>query len=68
MYSILHKLISAKYYCDADVAGAKTDVLYACNKLTNDEYADLTALIAQMYPAQADVSDPAESPAPDAAR
>ena len=51
MYSILTKLISAKFYSSAEAASQKADVFYACNKLADAEYAEITALIAQMYPA-----------------
>lgn len=50
MYNILQKLITKHFYQSGADAGTKADVLYACNKLTDVEYADLTALIAQQYP------------------
>lgn len=49
MYNSLKKLISKKYYKTAEEAQNKLDVMYACNRLTDDEYTELTALVAEVY-------------------
>lgn len=49
MYNSLKKLISKKYYKTAEEAQNKLDVMYACNRLTDDEYTELTVLVAEVY-------------------
>ena len=50
MFNVMKKLIEKKFYKDAEEASNKVDVFYASNKLTDEEYAELTALIAEIYP------------------
>ena len=52
MYSVMKKLIEKKFYNNADEASNKVDVFYACNKLSDEEYAELTAMIVEMYPVE----------------
>ena len=52
MYSVMKKLIEKKFYKSADEASNKVDVFYACNKLSDEEYAELTAMIAEAYPTE----------------
>lgn len=49
MYTAMRKLIQKKFYSTAEEAQNKVDVFYAVNRLTDEEYADLTALIAEVY-------------------
>lgn len=49
MYNSMKKLISRKFYKTAEAAQQKLDVFYACNRLTDDEYTELTALVAEVY-------------------
>lgn len=49
MYNAMKTLINKKFYKTADVAQNKLDVFYAANRLTNDEYLELTTLIQTIY-------------------
>lgn len=49
MYNAMKKLISKKFYKTAEIAQNKLDVFYACNRLTDDEYTELTALVVEVY-------------------
>ena len=49
MFNSMKKLISKKFYKTAEIAQNKVDVFYACNRLTDEEYAELTALIQEVY-------------------
>ena len=49
MYSAMKKLISRKFYNTAENAQNKIDVFYACNRLNDEQYAELTALIEEVY-------------------
>lgn len=49
MYNAMKKLINKKFYKTADVAQNKLDVFYACNRLTDDEYTELTLLVTEIY-------------------
>ena len=49
MYNAMKKLISKKFYKTAEVAQNKLDVFYACNRLTDDEYTELTTLVVEVY-------------------
>ena len=42
-------LINKKFYKTADIAQNKLDVFYAANRLTDDEYIELTTLIQVIY-------------------
>ena len=49
MYTAMKKLINKKFYATAEEAQNKIDVFFACNRLTDEQYAELTALIAEVY-------------------
>ncbi len=49
MYATMKKLISRKFYKTAEAAQTKLDVFYAVNRLTDDQYAELTALVEEIY-------------------
>lgn len=49
MYVAMKKLINKKFYKTAEEAQDKLDVFFACNRLTNEQYAELTALVAEVY-------------------
>lgn len=49
MYASMKKLITRKFYKTAEIAQDKLDVFYACNRLTDDEYTELTLLVAEVY-------------------
>ena len=49
MYNAMKKLINKKFYKTAEIAQNKLDVFYACNRLTDDEYTELTLLVTEVY-------------------
>ena len=49
MYKAMKILIEKKFYKTADVAQNKLDVFFAANRLTEDEYIELTAMVTDMY-------------------
>ena len=49
MYKAMKILIGKKFYKTADIAQNKLDVFYAANRLTDDEYIELTAMVTDMY-------------------
>jgi len=49
MYNTMKKLISKHFYKTAEEAQNKLDVFYACNKLTDEQYVELTALVEEVY-------------------
>ena len=49
MYNAMKTLINKKFYKTAEVAQNKLDVFYAANRLTDDEYLELTTLIQTIY-------------------
>ena len=49
MYNSMKKLIEKKFYADAEAAQKKLDVFYACNRLTDEQYTELTALVNEKY-------------------
>ena len=49
MYNSMKKLILKKYYKTAEEAQEKIDVFFAVGRLTADQYAELTELIASVY-------------------
>lgn len=49
MYSAMKKLIERQFYRTAEQAQAKLDVFYAVYRLDDDEYTELTALVAEVY-------------------
>lgn len=49
MYKSMKTLITRKFYKTAEAAQKKLDVFYAVNRLTDEEYQDLTALVVEIY-------------------
>lgn len=49
MYSAMKKLIERKFYKTTKAAQNKLDVFFAVGRLDDDEYAELTALVAEVY-------------------
>lgn len=49
MYKSMKTLIGKKFYKDGETAQKKLDVFYAVNRLTDDEYTDLTTLVEEKY-------------------
>lgn len=51
MYNVMTKLISRHFYADAAMAQDKLDVFFAVGRITSDQYAELTALVLEVYAA-----------------
>lgn len=49
MYKSMKILIGKKFYKTAELAQKKLDVFYAVNRLTDDEYTELTVLVETVY-------------------
>ena len=49
MYKAMKTLISKKFYDTFEDAQKKLDVFYAVNRLTDDEYTELTATVQTVY-------------------
>lgn len=49
MYKTMKILIGKKFYKTAELAQKKLDVFFAVNRLTDEEYTELTALVATVY-------------------
>lgn len=49
MYNAMKRLISRKFYNTADEAQNKIDVFYACNRLSDVQYTELTELVMTSY-------------------
>ena len=49
MYKSMKTLIGRKFYKTAEIAQNKLDVFYAANRLSDDEYIELTAMVTDMY-------------------
>lgn len=49
MYNAMKTLINKKFYKTIDIAQNKLDVFYAANRLTDDEYLELTTLAQVIY-------------------
>lgn len=49
MYKSMKILISRHFYKDAETAQKKIDVFYAVNRISDEEYTELTALIEEVY-------------------
>lgn len=49
MYKSMKILISKKFYKTAELAQKKLDVFYAVDRLSDDEYTELTALVETVY-------------------
>lgn len=49
MYSAMKRLISRNFYKTAEEAQNKLDVFYACNRLSDEQYTELTELVVTSY-------------------
>ena len=49
MYKAMKTLIGKKFYKTAETAQKKLDVFYAANRLTEEDYIELTALVEAVY-------------------
>lgn len=49
MYNSMKRLIEKHFYKTAEEAQKKLDVFYACNRLTDEEYEELTMLVIELY-------------------
>ena len=49
MYNAMKRLITRKFYKTADEAQNKLDVFYACNRLSDEQYTELTKLVVENY-------------------
>lgn len=49
VYKSMKTLITRKFYKAAELAQKKLDVFYAVNRLSDDEYQELTALVVEIY-------------------
>lgn len=60
MYKSMKTLITRKFYKSAEVAQKKLDVFFMVNRLTEDEYQDLTALVVEVYGVNEDTGENVE--------
>ena len=51
MYSAMKRLIARKFYKTADEAQNKLDVFYVVNRLSDEQYTELTSLVTEPYSA-----------------
>ena len=49
MYNAMKRLISRNFYKTAEEAQNKLDVFYAVNRLSDEQYTELTALVDKAY-------------------
>lgn len=49
MYSAMKRLIERRFYKNAEAAQVKIDVFYAVNRLNDEEYTELSELVATTY-------------------
>ena len=49
MYNSMKRLITRKFYKTAEEAQNKLDVFYAVNRLTDEQYTELTELVQTTY-------------------
>ena len=49
MYSAMKRLISRNFYKTAEEAQNKLDVFYACNRISDEQYTELTELVMTSY-------------------
>ena len=49
MYKAMKTLIGKKFYKTADIAQNNLDVFFAANRLTEEEYLELSAIVQDVY-------------------
>lgn len=63
MYKSMKTLITRKFYKTAEAAQKKLDVFFAVDRLTQEEYEELTVLVETVYGADAATEDTPEAEA-----
>ena len=53
MYKSMKILITRHFYKTGEIAQNKLDVFFACNRITDEEYTELTALVETVYGGEA---------------
>ena len=53
MYKSMKILITRHFYKTVEIAQNKLDVFFACNRLKDEEYTELTALVETVYGGEA---------------
>ena len=61
--TLLEKLIVKKYYASKEDIENKLNVFYAMNKITDEEYSNLTLKVEEVYAVVEDTEEVAESEA-----
>ena len=61
--TLLEKLIVKKYYANKEDIENKLNVFYAMNKITDEEYSNLTLKVEEVYAVEEDTEEVAESEA-----
>ena len=51
MYSAMKRLITRQFYKTAEETQNKLDVFYAVNRLSDEQYTELTSLVTETYSA-----------------
>ena len=51
MYNAMKRLIARKFYKTADEVQNKLDVFYAVNRVSDEQYTELTSLVTETYSA-----------------
>ena len=49
MYSAMKRLITRQFYNTAEEAQNKLDIFYAVNRLSDEQYTELTSLVTETY-------------------
>lgn len=62
MYNVMKTLIGKKYYATKEEAQSKLDVFFAMNRITEEEYVELTALAETVYAPEVVEEEVAELP------
>lgn len=63
MYKSMKTLITKHFYKTGEAAQKKLDVFFAVNRLSDDEYTELTALVETVYGADEAAEDTPEAEA-----
>lgn len=57
MYNSMKRLIEKRFYKTAEEAQKKLDVFFACNRLSDEEFEELTMLVIEVYGEDEEFSD-----------
>lgn len=49
MYNAMKRLIERRFYATAEDAQSKLDVFFAVNRLTDEQYTELSMLVLEVY-------------------